>query len=101
MALDSLTAQYLTIRFDRAAGFDTASPYLRSNPFDIFATSGGEYPLAVGHVWLLLALNANAAAMRPSLTSPIACVKSSATEHPGTEVPRLVVGVFAGENPSV
>jgi hypothetical protein len=69
---------------------------------DIFDNHGGAVvPLATGHVWLLLALKASAAAMRASFTSPIAWEKSSATEHPGTDVPRLDTGVFAGEKPSV
>ena len=67
---------------------------------DVFDNRGDEDPVAAGHVWLLLARKLNAAAMRPSFSEPKACVKSSATEHPGTDTP-LFMAWLAGEKPSL
>ena len=86
----------------RAAGLETHR--LRSGAFwnDAFVRRGSEAPLAAGHAAarLLPARDASAAAVLRSNGSNSSCVKSSATEQPGTVVPMFVV-VFAGEKPSV
>src|SRR3954454_22711655 len=88
------------MRLVRAAGLPTAAPSRPSMSSDAFANLGNESPLGAGHVWLLLALNASAAAMRPSAWSPMGCEKSSATEQPATAAPTFAVWL-AGEKPSL
>src|SRR4051812_1461411 len=89
-----------TMRFRRAAGFETAKLLPCSDSSDALETCGSDAPLAVGQDWLLLARKLSAAAMRPSSGSPSGWLKSSATEQPGTTVP-TADAVLAGEKPSV
>ena len=84
----------------RAAGLDTHCDRSGAFWYDIFVSLGSLTPDAAGQVWLLLARNDSAAAMRRSAGSPSSCVKSSATEQPGTSVPALLA-VLDGEKPSL